>query len=99
MLNLILTFHVILSVRFFGFVVVYHLNHLEEVILGELRKCFGKLLHIDVAVGLLALLLGLRGRCSVGLACWAGLLQCLEKLAFGIAECLERISARFMKEL
>lgn len=79
-LDCILTFHVILSVRFFGFVVVYHLNHLEEVVLLELRECFGELLHVDVTGCLLALLLGLGGcccGCSVGLACWAGLLQTL----------------------
>lgn len=57
----------------------------------ELRECFGELLHVDVAGGLLALLLGLGGcccGCSVGLACWAGLLQSLEEVALGVAECL-----------
>lgn len=87
-----LTFHVIFGVRLVGFVVVYHLNHLEEIVLLELRECFGELLHVDVAVGLLALLLGLCGCGSVGLACWAGLLQSLKELAFGVAECLGGVS-------
>lgn len=90
---MIRTFNVILSVRLFGLVVVYHLNHLKEIVFLELREGFGEFLHVDVLAGLLALLLGLCGCCSVGLAGWAGLLQDLEKLTLGVAESLEEMLA------
>ena len=81
-----LTFYVVLGVGLLGLVVMYHLDYLEEVVLWELREGFGELLHVDVAVGLGALLLGLAGCGAICLAGWTGLFQSFDEVLLGVAE-------------
>lgn len=87
-----LTFNVVLGVGLFGFVVMYHLHYLEEVVFGELWERFGELLHVDIAVGLGTLLLWLAGCGAIGLTSWSGLLQSFNKLWLGVTEGLSVVS-------
>ena len=43
-----LTFHIILGVRLLGLVVMNHLHHGEEVVLGEFLQVLGELLHVNL---------------------------------------------------
>ena len=81
-----LTFYVVLGVRLFGLVVMYHLHYLEEIIFRELRECLGQLLHVDVTIGLGTFLLWLACGGTVGLTGWTGLFQFFDKVWLGVAE-------------
>lgn len=67
---------------------MHHLHNLQQVVLGELGKGFGQLLHVDILARLLTLLLRLPGTCCAvdGLVRGRGLLEDLEELILGVTE-------------
>lgn len=94
-----LTLDIVLSVRLLRFVVMHHLNDLQQIVFWKLWQGLGKLLHVDVAISLGTPLLGLAGRSAIdGIACRARLLESFEQLWLRVAESLQSLVSLFPSE-